>query len=889
MRHATMPTVLAILLGSCVEVGTPDEHRPLEGAGDPVAKVDLATGELALVPQDDAELAELGARAGAAGDLDGDGTMDLVLGAPGDSTLATEAGAVFVRYGSTSAPLDDGTEQVLRASDGSEDARLGDAVAGAGDLDGDGFDDVVAGAWGESSEATDAGAAYVWYGSATGLVAASEQKLTDPDPGVFDYLGYAVDGAGDVDGDGHDDLVLGAGLSREAAVGGGTAWMVYGSSTGAAAASATELWPSDIARYDRFGQAVAGAGDVDGDGYADVVIGARTADVGGVENAGAAYLYLGSATGLDLSSEQKLTASSPVAAAQLGTAVAAAGDVDGDGYGDLLLGGPGGAGTAWVVFGAATGAGSVGALTASDASTGDAFGSALAGLGDLDGDGYDDLAVGAPGRTGSASGDGAVYVYYGSPKGPAAKTQQILTATGTRAGDALGSAVVGPGDVDGDGFPDVVGGAEGRHQAGAGTVGGATAWVNGCVDADGDGTCAVSDCDDDDATVGPGSVWYVDVDGDGFGDPATASASVSCTGPADQVSTGGDCDDLDPDINPGVAEIVADGIDQDCDDQETCYADADGDGVRAMDGSTVLSTDTDCSDDGEAIASSPASDCDDTDPAVRPGAEEVVGDGIDQDCDGQEECYLDADGDGHRPDATSTVASEDADCDDMGEATAEAPVDDCDDSEPTAWEGAEEIPGDEVDQDCDGREVCYLDADDDGFIAEGGLTLASEDLDCTDLGEGLDNDPRGDCDDNRASTHPGAEETCNGVDDDCDGFVDGTEATGFGIWERDADGDGYTVSSATASGCEPPDGYASPSEPEDCNDANPDVYPGAEEIPNDGTDQDCDQTDLRKGCGCAAAPGGGMGDGAGGLALLGLTLIGVARRRWPEPTRSASR
>src|SRR5206468_1469762 len=108
---------------------------------------------------------------------------------------------------------------------------------------------------------------------------------------------------------------------------------------------------------------------------------------------------------------------------------------------------------------------------------------------------------------------------------------------------------------------------------------------------------------------------------------------------------------------------------------------------------------------------------------------------IDEDCDGQEICYVDADGDGYRPDATSTVVSSSGDCRQTGLTTSTAPIGDCDDMNPAVYVGALEKVGDGIDEDCDTKELCYVDADGDGLRPDTTSTVVSDDLDCTDPGE----------------------------------------------------------------------------------------------------------------------------------------------------------
>ncbi|HRU78775.1 MAG TPA: MopE-related protein, partial [Rectinema sp.] len=178
-----------------------------------------------------------------------------------------------------------------------------------------------------------------------------------------------------------------------------------------------------------------------------------------------------------------------------------------------------------------------------------------------------------------------------------------------------------------------------------------------------------------------------------------------------------------------------------------------------------------CDDPGEALATAPVGDCDDNKASVHPGAAEIPADGVDQDCDGKELCYVDSDGDGYRPDGVSTVLSADCDCDDPGEALATAPVGDCDDTKASVHPGAAEIPADGIDQDCDGKELCYVDSDGDGYRPDGVSTVLSADCDCDDPGEALATAPVGDCDDNNDLFYPGAPESCDEGDRNCDGHA----------------------------------------------------------------------------------------------------------------------
>ncbi len=346
-----------------------------------------------------------------------------------------------------------------------------------------------------------------------------------------------------------------------------------------------------------------------------------------------------------------------------------------------------------------------------------------------------------------------------------------------------------------------------------------------------------TDCDDGDASIFPGAtelavdgvdqdcdgleLCYEDADGDGYGGATTTTAPDLGCSDSGLAASSTDCADGDASIFPGATELAVDGVDQDCDGLELCYEDADGDGVGST--TTLASADTSCTAAGLAID---PSDCDDGDAAVNPSATEVAADGVDSDCDGVELCYQDEDFDGHG--SSATLASGDADCEDSGES---ALSDDCDDADAGAYPGAPENIADGIDQDCDGMELCFDDGDGDGYGSAS--TSLSADTDCGDSGEATRSE---DCDDAAAGTYPGADELCNGVDDDCDGDTD-EGAVDAPTWYADADGDSFGDASATLRACSQPAGHVSDSS--DCNDGDGAIHPAGTET-CDGVDQDCD-------------------------------------------------
>ena len=837
------------------------------GARWPVTVDPTLSAELQLTASDGATSDDYGAALAGPGDLDGDGYHDLVVGAPGQADAH-----FYVVYGSASG-LDPATEERIQPTDAVEDDQIGRSVAGAGDVDGDGYPEVAVGAPEDDDVATGAGAVFVYSGGAGGLDPATELKLLASDGAADDGFGAALAGGGDVDGDGFTDLAVGA----DGAGSKGAVYLFYGSVSGLDSSSAQRVESTTVASSSDYGTAIALGGDLDGDGYDDLVAGALNDD-SAATNSGSAFVYYGTATGVDTAAEVRLAPSGLSRNDRFGTSVSTSGDLDGDGYDDLVVGAPQdgtiatGAGAAYVFFGSSSGLSATPTTTLrpADGEFLGYFGTDVAIVGDLDQDGFADLMVGAAGVDGDASNSGAVYLYAGSGSGPASTPVDRLEPEVGHSFSDFGAthSIAGLGATTASSALDVAVGS-GADDTAANDAGAVFVYTGSCdADADGDGACALTDCDDTDPTIFPGApdteadgidsdcdgveICRIDADDDGYtvGARTQVSADGDCDDPGEALASApdGDCDDTDAAAYPGGVEVDGDGIDGDCDGVEVCMADADADGHT--DGtSTVLSPDADCTDPGEALASAPTGDCDDTDAAVFPGAPERIDDGVDSDCDGFEQCAADLDGDGFTD--GGRVASLDLDCTDVGEALHTTPAGDCDDLDPARSPGGVEVPGDGVDGDCDGTEVCFVDADGDGVRTAD--TVASLDLDCWDVGEAPAGAPNADCDDGDAAVHPGAPEAAgDGVDSDCDG----TE-----LCFVDADGDGFLdgdmVQVSADVDCDDPGEGSAAAPSGDCDDSDPASHPGATEVPGDGIDTDCDGTEV-----CFAdADGDGYADG----------------------------
>ena len=393
----------------------------------------------------------------AAGDVNGDGYDDLLVAAPRYEQDVYREGAIFLHYGGP-AGLEE--QPGWMAASGQKGAEFGASLATAGDVNGDGYADFLAGAPRFNSDSTpqsEEGAAFLYYGTASNLGPAESARWAFEGDRALGHVGAAVASAGDVNHDGYADVIVGADLYSNDDINQGRVFVFLGSASGL---SKSPDWTYESHQTgSRFGAAVGAAGDANGDGYGDLFVGAPGYD-DLQENSGGVFIFFGGRSGPTSNPPWMLVVDQ--AEANFGISAAALGDLDGDGYDDLLVGAPGysnglfGDGAAFLFRGGAAAPAFTG-WKAWIPQAGSRFGAVVAAAGDVNQDGWPDALVGAPNYTGDHLDEGALFLYYGGPQGLG--TTYRWMAAGEKADTDFAISSGAAGDVNGDGYTDVVAGA----------------------------------------------------------------------------------------------------------------------------------------------------------------------------------------------------------------------------------------------------------------------------------------------------------------------------------------------------------------------------------------------------------------------------------------------